>query len=233
MTTTNHAILGLAISALVPLTLGACNRASGPSLSQPVALQVRASSTPAASATGPAPNITSFRLSVGQVAVGSGEQFGCVDCQDQGSDTPAAPVVIDVPLDAQPVDLATEQVGPGAYTMVEIEVVPPMPPPSGWQAGATMAVSGTFNNTPFTATFAIPGSFRENLTSALVVSSAGTAPSKVSVIMTLPVGKWFTAADGTALDPNDPVQRAQIETNVRASFGSAEANEPAETQREG
>ena len=223
-------ILRLAVGALIPLALGSCNRPSGPAVSQPVAIHVKASAMPRASL-GAAAGITSFRLSVGQAAVGNGDQFGCVDCQDTGPETPFVPSVIDVPLNAQPVALLTEQVGPGTYSMVEVEVVRPAVAPNGWAAGATMQVGGTFNGAPFTVTFAVEGSFRETVAPPIVVSNSGAMLSTVAVTITLPVGTWFTAVDGTPLNPNDPAQRAQIEANVRASFAPPEAGQLAHPER--
>ena len=216
-------ILRLAVGALSLLALDACNRPSDPAMSQPVAIHVKASAMPPASL-GAAAGITSFRLSIGQAAIGNGDQFGCVDCQDTGSEIPFVPSVIDVPLDARPVELATEHVGPGTYSMVEVEVVRPTVAPTGWAAGATMQVAGTFNGTPFTLTFSVEGSFRETVTPPVVVSSTGAPPSTAAVTITLPVGTWFTAVDGTPLNPNDPAQRAQIEANVQASFAAPEAD---------
>jgi hypothetical protein len=68
-------ILRPAIGALTPLALGACDRPSGPAGSQPVAIHVQASAMPPASL-GAAAGLTAFRLSIGQAAIGNGDQFG-------------------------------------------------------------------------------------------------------------------------------------------------------------
>lgn len=222
-----------AIGALMPLALVGCDQASGPRVTRPVTVRVAASATPQASPAGAAAaDITSFRLSIGQAALGGGDQFGCVDCQDTGPETPVAPAVIAVPLNGQPVEIATEQVGPGTYALVEIAVVRPAAAPTGWPADATMELAGTFNGKAFTVTFPVAGGFRETVSPAVVVSSTAASPSKVSVTIKLPVGKWFTAANDTGLDPTDPAQRAQIEANVRASFAGPEENEPASAESE-
>jgi len=73
----------------------------------------------------------------------------------------------------------------------------------------------------FTLPIAVAGSFRETLTPPVDVP-AGRASGPIQVTITLPVASWFTS-NGTALDPANPTQRAQIEANARASIQPLEA----------
>ena len=52
-----------------------------------------------------------------------------------------------------------------------------------------------------------------------------------SVVVTLPVGSWFTA-NGADLDPNDPAQRAQIEQNARLSLEPGDGGESTGGEKE-
>lgn len=212
---------------LVPLALGVLagcnsNSATAPGMGQTVAFRL-ATTTPLAAAAGPL-TISSFRLVVGGAALGNGDQFGCVDCQDAGQDARAVPEVAGIPLDGSPVQLRTEQVQPGTYTMMEVEVVIPSPPvlaaTPGWSAQNTMLISGTYNGRAFELGLPIEGTVRERLATPLVVGTGGT-PALVQVTISLPVATWFAGASGT-LDPTDATQRAMIEANARRSFAPLE-----------
>jgi hypothetical protein len=212
------------------LAIGACN-STGPRPTQPVNIKVTAHSASlgggASAAAGPV-EITGLRLVVGQTSLGSGDQFGCVDCQDSGPENGGgadAPLLLNVPVDGTPVSVRTEKVGAGQYSAVEIEVVSPdaalrAGTPS-WPAGATIEVTGRYNGVAFTLPIAIEGAFRETLAPPVDVPAGGLA-GPINVTITLPVAAWFTS-NGTALDPADPAQRAQIEANARASFQALES----------
>jgi anti-sigma factor RsiW len=216
-----------AVTAAAALALSACD-STGPRVTQPVDIKVAAHSASLGGSTTAGPlAITGLRLVVGQTALGSGDQFGCVDCQDSGpeSETVDAPQLLVVPVDGTPVSVRTEQVGAGQYAQVEVEVVSPdaairAANPS-WAAGATIEVSGTYNGVAFTLPIAIEGSFRETLTPPVDVP-AGAPAGSIQVTITLPVASWFTS-NGTALDPADPAQRAQIVANAHASFQALES----------
>lgn len=213
---TNLRAVALSLLALSPLA--GCNSATSPKSGQPVAFRL-ATTPPLASATGPL-SITSFRLVVGGSALGSGDQFGCVDCQDASPEAQAVPEIASIPLDGSPVQLRTEQVQPGSYTMIEIEVVNPttsvLAATPGWSAQNTMVIAGTYNGRPFELGLSIQGLARERLATPLEVGTGG-APASVQVTITLPVAAWFAGATGT-LDPTDAAQRALIEANARKSF---------------
>lgn len=216
-----------AVTTAAALVLGACDSA-GPRVTQPVAIRLAAhSASLGGNATAGPLDITGLRLVVGQTALGSGDQFGCVDCQDSGpeGETVDAPQLLVVPVDGTPVSVRTESVGAGQYAQVEIEVVAPdaairAANPS-WPAGATIEVTGRYNGVAFTLPIAIEGSFRETLAPPVDVPAGGPA-APIQVTITLPVASWFTS-NGTALDPADPAQRAQIEANARASFQALES----------
>ena len=225
-----HLTIGL-VTAVGALAVSACN-STGPRVTRPVNVKVAASSASAiagGAAAGPI-EITGLRLVVGQTSLGSGDQFGCVDCQDSGpenahaQDAQDAPVLLDVPVDGTPVSVRTEQVGPGQYAAVEIEVASPNAPilaanPS-WPAGATIEVTGRYNGVAFTLPLSMEGAFRETLSPPVDVPAGGV--STISVTITLPVATWFTS-NGTALDPANAAQRAQIEANARVSFQPLES----------
>jgi hypothetical protein len=217
-----------AVTAVAALAISACD-STGPRASHPVAIKVAAHSASLAgssAAAGPL-EITGLRLVVGQTALGSGDQFGCVDCQDSGSDSEAAaaPLLLVVPVDGTPVSVRTESVGAGRYSAVEVEVVSADPAlraanPS-WPVNATIEVVGRYNGVDFTLPLNIEGSFQETLTPPVDVPAGGPS-GPIQVTITLPVAAWFTS-NGTALDPANSAQRAQIETNARASFQPLEA----------
>lgn len=204
----------------LPLIAGlvGCNATTAPRMGQQVAFRL-AAAAPLTSATGPL-SITSVRLVVGGAALGNGDQFGCVDCQNAGPEARAVPEVVSLPLDGRPVQLRTEEVQPGSYSMIEVEVVTPtkdlLVTPTGASGMATIAIAGTFDGRPFELGLPIEGTLREHLPTALQIGSGG-APSIVEVTLSLPVTSWFEGA-GAILDPTAVPQRNLIEANARKSF---------------
>ena len=212
-----------ALSALAGtlFTVASCDSMSGPKARVPIDVRLTVSPRASTASTGSGPlQITALRLVVGAASLGSGDQFGCVDCQGNTEQGPVTPKVIDVRLDGEPVLVATEQVAPGLYSQAEIAVETPtsstLAGTPGWPGNATVVVEGRFNGTLFRLPLSITGSFRETLIPPVQVS-ATTPPSVVAVTITLPVAGWFTS-NGTALDPSNPAQRAQIEANARSAF---------------
>jgi hypothetical protein len=201
--------------------LGACNQSTSPGASQPVTFRLAAANSSAPARMGPL-TITSFRLSVGEASLGSGDEFGCKDCQ--GNQASVTPAVVDVPLDGRTVDLATELVQPGSYSTVELGVIRPPAAPADWPADATLEIRGDFGGQAFALPLAIEGSFREQLAAPVVVGTGG-APAVVAVSITLPVSIWFNGSSGL-LDPANPAQRAEIEANARLSFTPPEGSSP-------
>ena len=206
------------ISAAITLPfIFACTSATDVAMRRPVnlslaAITTSASASPAASA---AFQITSLKLLVNQASLGSGDQFGCRDCSglDGANEVASVGGVVSVPLDGTAVNLATEQVQPGSYGQVEVELGGATP--TAWPSGQTVEIQGTNNGAVFTIGVPVDGSFRENLTPSVVVTSS--SPASIPVTITLPVASWFVSG-GTALDPTVAAERAQIEANIRAAF---------------
>src|ERR1700732_1740055 len=93
--------IGVPLLAAATLLAG-CDKSTSPNLTQPLAFRLAAASSTAPATMG-ALTLTGFRLSVGDAALGAGDQFGCKDCQDNGpespgAETPMTPVLVDVPL---------------------------------------------------------------------------------------------------------------------------------------
>jgi hypothetical protein len=211
--------------------LAGCNT-TGPKPSRPVAIRLTAaapSATGAAAAAGPL-NVSALQLVIGRAALGSGDQFGCIDCQGNTEDAPFTPKLIDVPFAGGTVTVAIEQASAGHYTQAEVGLEAPTAAstvPATWPTGATLRIAGTYNGTSFEIVLPVSGEFRGTLTPPLDVS-ASSGPATVDVTVTLPVASWFTA-NGTTLDPANPAQRAQIEANVRAAFQPSESAGEKET----
>lgn len=210
------------------LTLAGCDAFTAAASKKPVDIHVAAANTTTVSSTAASAGLTisAVSASFGQASLGSGDQFGCADCQNNATDTPVAARVVNVPVDGGDVLLQTEQVNAGTYGAVEVQLENPVTPPTGWPAGATLEISGTYNGSPFTTSFSVNGSMRQTLAQPITVGSAGT-PAQIHVTINLPVNNWFTS-NGTVLDPNNPAQHAQIEANIRAALQDegASAGEP-------
>ena len=211
--------------------LAACNT-TGPAPTRPVAIRLTAAAPSvagAAAAAGPL-TVSALQLVIGRAALGSGDQFGCVDCQGNTEDALLTPKLIDVPLAGGAVTVAIEQVSPGHYTQAEIGLEPPTAGstvPATWPTGATIRIAGTYNGTAFEVALPVQGDFRAALTPAVDLATTG-GPATVDVTITLPVESWFTA-NGTALDPANPAQRALIDANVRAAFQPSDSAGEKET----
>ena len=215
-----------AVKALAPLAIGllaGCDQTTAPAGTQPVNVSLASTVGRNAAATAPLA-LSEVRIVIGDVSLGEGDQFGCADCQHQGLESEVAPALVSVPLDGGAVTVATEQVQPGSYPAVEISLVRPpaalLAGNTGWQPDATMELRGVYEGRPFTLPLSIEGSFRERLSSPVIVSQ-GSPQSPVEVTITLPVMSWVAGSTGP-LDPNDPAQRAQIEANARRSFAAPE-----------
>ncbi len=209
----------------------ACNNTAGPKSMGPVNFRVAAVAKAATTGASAGVDITSLRLVVGPAALGSGDQFGCVDCQGNDNSSDQAQL-ISVPTDGTPVSIATEQVTAGLYSSAEIELRTPdarvTAAAPGWPANATIEIVGTFNGTAFTLPLTLLGEFREVLNPPVEVA-AGAVPAPVSVTITLPVRDWFVS-NGVPLNPNDPGQLSQIENNARLSVHPSDSGETPGTE---
>lgn len=213
---------------LLVVALGACDSTvGGPTTGQPVNFAV--ASRPGSAAAG-AIRIDAFRLAVGGVALGAGNEFGCKDCT--GSQASVPPAIVEVPLDGSSAQVRTEEVAPGTYSEAEVEVAKAtaelLKSVPSWGASTTLQLSGSFDGRPFDLQVAIEGTFRETLATPLVVGSSGGSGS-AQITFTLPVDKWFTGSAGL-LDPTSATDRQSIEANIRSSFGPAESGKPEDSR---
>lgn len=224
------------------LALGACNTASAPRETRAVEFHLSAATAAAGSPAAATQDltITGIRLVAGYVALGNGSQYGCVDCQDNGGDVGGGSAsggtqqLINVPLDGSSAVVRTEQVTVGTYGSAEISLERPrgtLAGASGWPAGNSLVVDGSYRGTAFQLPLSMEGSFRETLNPPVTVAAGAASPSTVQVRITLPVASWF-AANGASLDPATAAGRAQIEANARASLQPAEAGEAPESGSE-
>jgi hypothetical protein len=218
---------------IAPVAFGAalagCSKDStSPSgATHPVALQVAAAAAPATAAPS-ALTVETVRLVVNLAAFGSGDQFGCVDCQGGGTDAAgetATASLVTVPAGSGAVTVATEQVQPGRYQDVELELTAPTPDilatAPELKPDLSLEIKGQFSGSPFTLALPVHGTFREHLATPVDVPASGST-TPVSVTITLPVADWFTV-NGTTLDPRDATQRAQIEAKIKGFFQAVEA----------
>ncbi len=222
------------LAALAALGLAcACSAPTASARPHTVAIRLAASVAPAP-AFSAAPGdlaITTVRMVVGRASLGSGDQYGCIDCQGDLQEQSPPPQMLELPPDGSSVVVATGQVQAGSYSSVELSLEQPtaamLAASPSWTAGATIEVAGRYRGVAFTLPIAVSGSFREALSPPVNVATAA-ATGAVSVHVTLPVATWFSR-NGAALDPQVPAQRAQIEANARSTFQVEGAtSEPAE-----
>jgi hypothetical protein len=217
---------GAVLLATALVACGSSSTAPGPR--HAVSLQVSPLSASHSSSTAAVPaglELTGVRLSIGQTSLGSGEQFGCQDCQNEEAESAqsdGAPSIVAIPATGGPVLLAVEQVSAGTYPEAQIDLVKPVTPAFGGVADNTIEITGKYNGTSFTVAFPILGTFHQLLTPPVTVT--GTANAPISATVTLPVASWFTGSNGVALDPGNPAQLAQIQANARSYF-SVDAGE--------
>lgn len=216
---------GILVGALV--LLAACGTTE-PRSATPVAIHLRSSASTSSASSPAAPlQLTSVRLVASTASLGSGDQFGCVDCQGNVEDVPATPRLVTVPNGGS-IFLATEQAAPGLYSQAEISLEQPsattLAGTSNWPAGATILIEGTYNTVPFQLPLSIVGSFRESLQPPLNVPASG-ASATTAITITLPIASWFQA-NGVPLNPAVPADRAVIEANARRNFQPLEAASP-------
>ena len=204
---------------LTVAALAGCDGSTAPN-GVPVDIQIAAqvpsprlvggpSSVPSAGVT-----ITGLRMVVGQAGLGSGNQFGCIDCQG-GNEASASPRLLDIPLDGSTMHLQTELASPGRYDALELELAPAGAPP-GWPNGSSVEIQGSMGGATFDLFVSVSGASQHPLSAPLLIS--GQEAASVSAVLLFPADAWFIGAGGAALDPSNAADRANIETNVRAYF---------------
>jgi hypothetical protein len=146
--------------------------------------------------------------------------------QDEGDDGEGegegeiGPLVVDVSgaaLTGTVTHVFDADVPEGVFDELEIRIAPvsgAMPgTPVGDLGTSSIVVDGTRDGAPFT--FASSIDAKQELETRLVVDHAGKS---ANVTLVLEVKKWFTAADGTLLDPTVDANRAAIEANMLANL---------------
>lgn len=211
---------------LVALVLLAACGVTEPRRTSPVTLHLRSNAVTSTAATAPTPlQLSAVRLIVTSAALGSGNEFGCTDCQGNVEEVVSTPKLVSIPINGGSVLLATEQAAPGLYSQSEIAVeqagATSLAGTSNWPSGATIMIEGTYNGAAFALPLNIVGSFRESLTPPLEVPATG-APAATAITITLPVASWFQST-GRSLNPADATDRATIEANARRGFAPLEA----------
>lgn len=209
-------------------TFAGCNGAStAPALRHAVKLQIASLAASPSIGSVAGLQLTTLRLSVGQTSLGSGDQFGCQDCQTEGAESlqsASSPTIVTIPAAGGSVSLSTEQVQAGTYGIAEIELAPGTGMP-GQAADNTIEISGSYQGSAFTIALPVIGTFRQVLSPPVTVSGIPGAPLVATI--SLPVASWFSA-NGVSLNPANPAQLAQIETNVRSYFSVPETGGRAE-----
>lgn len=204
-----------------------CSESTTP-VGAPVELRAAAAAQPSAASVSAARvalgsadlEVTSLRLMVGEVGLGYGDEFGCIDCEGDFEDENAAPRVVDVPLNGGTVLLETEMASPGTYSEMEISLERSASPPADWPSQATIQVGGTYAGKTFTIDVSVEGSSRQSLETPVVVTDLTS--TSLNATVQFPVIAWFTDSTGGQLDPTDPTERAAIEANIRAYFAASE-----------
>lgn len=196
------------------------------------AVQVRVAADGATATAPQGLSVSTVRLVVGHASLGSGDQFGCVNCTGNNTDAEAAPSVVTLAGGAGSAVVAVGDVQPGTYSAAEIDLTRPTTALVGSSPGQTIEITGVVNGAPFTISAAVEGAFRGTLSPPVQVAGGSSAP--VTVTVALPVTAWFTSGAGL-LDPAVPVQRTQILANIQAAFSAAGegAESPAREGSEG
>lgn len=145
---------------------------------------------------------------------------------DDEGEAEIGPLVVDVSgtaLTGKVTHVFDADVPEGVFGELEIRIAPvtgAMPgTPVADMGTSSIIVEGTrtapgeATGTPFT--FATSITAKQELETRLVVDHAGNS---ANVTLVLEVKKWFTAADGTPLDPTVDANRAAVEANMLANL---------------
>jgi hypothetical protein len=112
---------------------------------------------------------------------------------------------IDLALDGSKTEVAASSVESGTYHTLGLELR---------RSGIT--VEGTYAGNSFTYVSQVAPELEFGLEPAVEVPAGGEA----SVGVEFDVASWFTAADGSILDPTNEANRPTIEANIRASMAA-------------
>lgn len=113
-------------------------------------------------------------------------------------------------------NLVTTNIPAGSYDQLKVDVHRVDPPaPKGFEdlvsQRASIILDGTVDGKAFTFVSGLEAELE--LETTFTVGAGAT-----NITLNLDASKWFVAADGTRLDPNDPANKSAIEGNIRASF---------------
>jgi uncharacterized membrane protein YgcG len=133
------------------------------------------------------------------------------------------PLLIDVQggsLAGSLLQIATASVPAGTYDKLKIQVHRVQAPaPASFddlvKQNASVLLEGEIDGKPFAFASSLEAEVEHEGSFTL-----GDASSNIT--LDLDASKWFTAADGSRLDPNDASARSAIESNIRASFRAFE-----------
>lgn len=112
---------------------------------------------------------------------------------------------IDLALDGSKTEVAASSVEAGTYHTLGLEL----------RRGG-INVEGTYGDNSFTYVSDVAPELEFPLKPAVQVPAGGEA----SVGVEFDVASWFTAADGSVLDPTNAANRPTIEANIRASMAA-------------
>jgi hypothetical protein len=148
-----------------------------------------------------------------------------VERKDAGTEVEISqgPLLLDVGGDALAgalLDLVTGKVPAGTYDELKLDIHRVETAPAGafddlLKQGASILLEGTVDAQPFTFASGLEAELEHEGQFDL----GGTA---ANITLAIDASKWFTAADGTRLDPRESSARQAIETNIAASFSAFE-----------
>jgi len=160
-----------------------------------------------------------------------GEESGAEHEQDMGdgcAEVETGPLLVQLPLDDAVTHMARVDLPTGTYRKLEMEIHPPRAGDSGDAdflaahpdlEGVSVRVTGTWNGEPFTFERGIEAEQEIALDPALEVTDA-TTPGNVT--LTFDVRSWFTASDGSLIDPSTAGEGGAnaelVAENIRASL---------------
>ncbi|MEO1483732.1 MAG: hypothetical protein AAFU77_16610 [Myxococcota bacterium] len=135
---------------------------------------------------------------------------------DRESELGAA--VIDIDVDGSKTVVVAQDVDTGSYNVLGLEFAvggagAEFADFSGAEP-ASLLVTGSYSGSPFTFRSVVVPEVEFALDPVVEVTAGGNA----SVSITIDVAAWFTAADGSVLDPTDPGSRSTIDENILAAL---------------
>jgi hypothetical protein len=133
------------------------------------------------------------------------------------------PLLLDVEGDSLSgalLQLATANVPAGTYDKLKIQVHRVQAPAAAVfddlvKQDASVLLEGEIDGQAFTFASSLEAEVEHE--GSFTLGDAGS-----NITLDLDASTWFTAADGSRLDPRDPAARSVIEGNIRASFGAFE-----------